>query len=251
MARRVGGSLVHQGAGYRGLGGSSAGYNPLTQLGTLGALWDFSLGVTTVSGGVDSILDQTGRGNTLTAPAAGNRPAYSAADADFNSQPTGTGDGTDDGVRKAAISLGSAFAPGTVILVCKAVTSTSGDAYFSMGVNSTIIRENGAGGQLEVIQGTGSDLTVTTFQARAHALAVVFNGSTSQIYIDGAAEGAAVAYTGTTADGVSIGLFSRSDNTAIAPANVKIAFAAVSMTALSVAQIAAFGTYSRTRFGTP
>lgn len=242
---------LSRGLGVRTSGRGSAGYNPLTQLGTLGALWDFSQGVTTVTGELDSILDQTGRGNTLTAPAAANRPVYSAADADFNSQGAATGDGTNDGIRKAAISLGGAFAPGTVILVCKAVTSTSSDAYFSMGANSTLIRENAGAGQLEIVQGTGSDLTVTTFQARAHALAVVFNGSTSQIYIDGAAEGAAVAYTGTTADGSAIGLFSRSDSPVIVPANVKIAFAAISMTALSAAEVAAFGTYSRGRFGTP
>jgi hypothetical protein len=173
------------------------------------------------------------------------------SDADFNGQPTGTGDGTTDYLRKAAISLDGAFAPGTLILVCKAVTSTSSDVYLSMGVNSTLVRENGGAGQLEIVQGTGSDLTVTTFQARAHALAVVFNGATSQIYIDGVAEGAAVAYTGTTADGTSVGLFARSDAGPVVPANVKIAFAAISMTALTAADMAAFGAYSRTRFGTP
>ena len=228
-----------------------AAYNPLTQLGTLGALWDFSVGVTPVSGGVDSILDQTGRGNTLTAPAAANRPAYTVSDADFNGQSTGTGDGASDGIRKAAISLGGAFAPGAIILVCKAVTSAVSDVYLSMGVNSTLIRENTIGGQLEVVQGTGSDLTVTTFQARAHVLGVVFNGANSQIYIDGVAEGAAVAYTGTTADGASIGLFSRSDSPVINSANVKIAFAAISLSTLSAADMAAFAAYSRTRFGTP
>lgn len=252
MARGIGGSLSRQESGIHRLsGGGSSAYNPLTELGTLGALWDFSAGVTPVSGEVDSIADQTGRGNTLTAPAAINRPAYTVSDADFNGNGTGTGNGTNDGIRKAAISLGGTFAPGSVILVCKAVTSTSSDAYFSMGLNSTLIRENTVGGQLEVVQGTGSDLTVTTFLARAHVIGVVFNGSTSQIYVDGAAEGAAVAYTGTTADGVAIGLFSRSDAPTSVPANVKIAFAAISLTALSAAQMAAFGTYSRTRFGTP
>lgn len=227
-------------------------YSPLNELGTLGALWDFSVGVTPVSGGVDSILDQTGRGNTLTAPAATNRPTYTVSDADFNGQSTGTGDGTDDGIRKAAISLGGAFAPGTIILVCKAVTSTAGDAYFSMGVNSSLIRENAGTGVLETLQGTGSRVTSTAFLTRAHVIAYVANGATVQQYVDGAAQGAPVAYTGSTADGSSIGLFSRSDAPTIVPANVKIAFAAISLTALTAQQMSDFAVeYSRPRFGTP
>ncbi len=231
--------------------GGGVAYNPLTALGVLGALWDFSVGVTPVSGGVDSILDQTGRGNTLTAPAATNRPAHTVSDADFNGNGTGTGDGTNDGIRKAAISLGGTFAPGSVILVCKAVTSTPGDAYLSLGVNSTLLRENNAFGNLETHQGTGLQVTTTRVLLRAHAIAFVADGANIQQYVDGVAQGAPTAYTGTTADGSSIGLFSRSDNPVLSPANVKIAFAAISLTALSAAQMAAFGAYSRARFGTP
>lgn len=227
------------------------GYNPLAELGALGALWDFSVGVTPVSGEVDSIADQTGRGNTLTAPAAINRPVYTVSDADFNGNGTGTGDGTNDGIRRAAVSLGGAFAPGAIILVCKAVTATPGDAYFSMGVNSSLIRENAGTGVLETLQGTGSRVTSTAFLSRAHVIAYVADGANIQQYVDGAAQGAPIAYTGSTADGSSIGLFSRSDNPVLSPANVKIAFAAISLTALTAAQMSAFGAYSRARFGTP
>ena len=226
------------------------GYNPLDELGTLGALWDFSVGVTDVGGGVDSILDQTGRGNTLTAPAAGNRPTYTVSDADFNGQSTGTGDGTDDGIRKASISMGGAFAPGTMILVAKQVTNTVSDAMMSVGANSSLIRE-AAAGTMQAIQGTGGQVTTTAFLARAHVIAFVANGATIQLYVDGVAEGAAVAYTGSTVDGSTVGLFSRSDSPGALPSNCKIAFAAISLTALSAAQMAAFGDYSRARFGTP
>lgn len=226
-------------------------YNPLLDLGVLGALWDFSAGVTPIAGGVDSILDQTGRGNTLSAPAAANRPAYTAADADFNGQASGTGDGANDGIRRAAISMGAAFSPGTVILVCKSVVATAGDTYMSMNLGSTMIRENSVAGVLETLQGTGVRVTSTAFLTRAHVIAMVADGANIQQYVDGVAQGATAAYTGTTADGSPIGLFSRSDNPVISSANVKIAFAAISLTALTAAQMAAFGTYSRGRFGTP
>lgn len=226
-------------------------YNPLTRLGNLGALWDFSKDVSVVLGNVDSVADQTGRGNTVSAPAAVNRPVYTAADADFAGQGTGTGDGVNDGLRRPAISMGAAFSPGTIIMVAKAVTSTAGDAYLSLGVNSTLLRENNALGNLETIQGTGVQVTTTRVLLRAHAIAYVCNGATIQQYIDGVPEGVAVAYVGATADGSSVGLFSRSDNPVLSPANVKIAFAAISMTALSASEMAAFGAYSRARFGTP
>lgn len=234
--------------GFRGVGG--AAYNYRTALGTLVAAWDFALGVSEVSGGVDSILDQSGRGNTLTAPAATNRPTYNTSDADFNGQPCGQGDGTDDGIRKAAISMGGAFAPGTVIAVAKMVTNTSGDTWFSLGTTNTMIRENTAN-RVEVLQGTGVRVSTTTFAARAHVVGLVADGSNLQLYIDGVAEGASTAYTGTTADGSSVGLFSRSDSPAITPANCKIAFAAISLTALSPQQMADFAKYARARWGTP
>lgn len=224
------------------------GYSYLTQLGSLVAAWDFALGVTPVSGGVDSILDQSGRGNTLTAPAAANRPTYNAADADFNGQPCGEGNGTAHYLRDTAISMGAAFAPGTVILVAKMVTNTSSDAWFSMAVNSTLIRESTVN-RIETIQGTGSRTTTTTFAARAHVIALTVDGSNLQQYVDGVAEGAPAAYTGTTADGSATALFARSDG--VVPANCKIAFAAITLTALTAQQHADFATYARARWGTP
>lgn len=246
--RRLGAGPNRRGGCFRVA--SRRAYNPLLDLGPLGALWDFSAGVTPILGGVDSILDQSGRGNTLSAPAALNRPAYSVSDADFNSQGSATGDGIDDGVRRAAISMGAAFSPGTMILVAKMVTNISGRAWMSVGVNSSLLRESTVG-RLETIQATGVQTTTTTFLARAHVVAMVCDGSTIQQYIDGVPEGAPVAYVGATADGVSVGLFSRSDATVIAPANCKLAYAAISMAALTAAQMAAFGGYSRGRFGTP
>jgi hypothetical protein len=235
--------------GFRGIGGG-ASYNYLTQLGSLVAAWDFALGVTPVSGGVDSILDQSGRGNTLTAPAATNRPTYNVSDADFNGQPCGVGDGTDDGIRKASISMGAAFAPGTTIVVGKIVSTVAGRTWLSVGTTSTMVRENTAS-LMECIQGTGVRVSSTTFSARAHVIGLVSDGSNVQLYVDGAAQGAPAAYSGTTADGSSVGLFSRSDSPAITPASCKIAFTAITLTALSAQQMADFATYARARWGTP
>lgn len=246
--RRLGAGPNRRGGCFRVA--SRRAYNPLLDLGVLGALWDLSVGVTTVAGALDSIQDLA-RSNVLTAPAAVNRPTYNASDPDFNGQACGVGDGANDGIRRAAISMGAAFSPGTIIVVAKAVTSTAGDAYLSLGVNSTLMRENNALGKLETIQGSGVQVTTTAVLTRAHVVAYVVNGATIQQYVDGAPQGAPVAYVGGTADGSSVGLFSRSDNPVLSPANVKIAFAAISMTALTAAQMAAFGTYSRGRFGTP
>lgn len=233
--------------GFRGFGGDSR-YDYRTSLGTLVAAWDFALGVTEVSGAVDSILDQSGRGNTLGAPAAANRPAYTASDADFNNQPSATGDGTDDFLRDTAIDMGAAFAPGTIIVVAKIVSAGASEPLFSMNVNSTLVRDTGTG-TIQAIQGSGGKSTTTGFTAQAHVFGMVADGSTIQLYVDGVAEGTTAAYTGTTADGSAVSLFARSDGAA--PENCKIAFASISLTALSPAQMADFATYARARWGTP
>lgn len=235
--------------GFRGIG-SIPRYDYRTALGTLVAAWDFALGVSEVSGGVDSILDQSGRGNTLSAPAAANRPTYNTSDADFNGQPCGQGDGTDDGIRKASISMGAAFAPGTTLVVGKIVSSVAGRTWLSLGTTNTMVREN-AGNLMEALQGTAVRVSTTTFAARAHVIGLVSDGSSVQLYVDGTAQGTSTAYTGTTADGSSVGLFSRSDSPAITPASCKIAFAAISLSALTPQQMADFATYARARWGTP
>ena len=233
--------------GFRGVGG--AAYNYLTRLGTLVAAWDFAIGVTPVSGGVDSILDQSGRGNTLTAPAAANRPTYNTSDSDFNGQPSATGDGTNDWLRNTSISMGAAFGPGSVILVGKTVTTTANESWLSIATtNATNVRDAGAN-VMQAVQGTGTKTTTTTFAARAHVLGVVVDGSSIQLYVDGVAEGTSAAYTGATADGSAVSLFARSDG--VVQSNSKIAFAAISLTALSAQQMADFATYARARWGTP
>lgn len=237
----------HRRAGFRGVGGANP-YNYLTALGNLVAAWDFARDVTPVLGGVDSILDQSGRGNTLSAPGAGNRPTYNTSDPDFNGQPSATGDGTDDYLRDTAINMGAALSPGTVILVGKTVTTTANEPWLSINTNATLVRDAGANA-IQAVQGTGSKTTTTTFAARAHVLGVVLDGSSLQLYVDGVAEGTSAAYTGTTADGTAVSLFARSDG--VVPANCSLAFAAISLTALSPQQMADFATYSRARWSTP
>lgn len=228
-------------------GGDDPKYSYLTGLGSLVAAWDFALGVTPVSGGVDSILDQSGRGNTLSAPAAANRPTYNASDADFNGQPCGEGNGTAHYLRDTAISMGAAWSPGSLIIVAKMVTNTSNEAWLSLSI-ATQIRESTTN-RVNVVTGTGSFTTTTTFNTRAHVLGVSAAGSSFQVYVDGVAEGSPTAYTGTVADASPVALFARSDS--IVPANVKIAFAAVSLTVLTAQQHADFATYARARWGTP
>lgn len=236
----------HRRTGFRGVGGVNP-YNYLTALGNLVAAWDFARDVTPVLGGVDSILDQSGRGNTLTAPAAGNRPGYNVADADFNNQPCGVGDGTDDYLRNTAISMGAAWSPGSLLIVAKMVTNTSNEAWLSLST-ATQIRESTTN-RVNCLTGTGSFTTTTTFNARAHVVGFSANGSSFQTYVDGVAEGSPVAYTGTVADASAVALFARSDS--VVPANVKIAFAAITLTELSATQHANFATYARARWGTP
>lgn len=225
-----------------------AGYNYLTRLGVLVAAWDFALGVTDVGGVVDSILDQSGRGNTLTAPGAASRPVYVGADAEFNHQPVGQGDGVNDTLRTAAISMGAAFAPGSIIVVGKIVTVGASKPWMSMATSTTLLRDTGTG-TIQGVQGTGSKATTTACAAAAHVVGMTVSGSYLQMYVDGLPEGTAAAYTGSTADGSAASLFNRSDSAV--PAAVKIAFAAITLTELSAQQMADFATYARARWGTP
>jgi len=225
-------------------------YDYLNRLGNLVACWDFAVGVTedTEDGGVASIADLSGRGNTLTAPGASNRPAYTPSNANFNGQPTGTGDGTDDSLLRSVMSFGAALGPASVLVVGKIEGSVVGEPFLSYRVNDVLVRE-GASQRVETFFMTGSRVTTTGVQARAHVIAEVADGSNLSLYVDGAQDGASTPYTGTVADGGALRLFARSDG--FGPANVTIAFAAISLSAWTPQQVADFGAYARVRWGTP
>lgn len=241
--------------GYRGIGsgggGAAPAYDYMTGLGTLSMVHDFAVGVdsTTTPGFITSITDRTANGNTLTALGAGvTLPAYVAASANFNSQPTGLGDGVDDSLRRAATTLGGTFAPGTMILVAKLAANVNGR-------NAQTLGNAGMRGTESTLARIGSVLGATTingatsFLTAAHVLMAITDGATLSRYVDGVADGAPAAAATTVASGGAFGLFSAAS--AAGYSNVEIAFSAVSLTALSAGQMAAFVAYAQGRWGTP
>lgn len=234
--------------GVADFGGRSGGYNYLTRLGTLVAAHDFALGVSSSGGVIDSIADQSGNGNTLTA-AGGVRPLINAADAQFNNQPTAEFDGVDDVLRIASATLGGTWGPGFIACVCRLVTNVNGDVVQSLNttgarhVESTTSRVASNFGATTVV-------SAESFTTGAHLLVSVADGTNLVRYVDGVASGTPAAFTGTVASGTAYALGATSAGTA-GFSNVKIALALVGRSALTAQQVADFGAYCRTRFGTP
>lgn len=235
-----------------GPGGSATSntllYDYLVGLGTTVMIADMAEDVTTVSGAIDSMLDQSPRANNLTAPGAGNRPTYTASDSQFNNQPSGTGDGVDDSLIKAVMSMGGTF-QGTQIVVGRLVVNTGGRPWMSMGVNECNTRDSTLNRMEAFFKVTTPGATTTTFNGAAHVMMTVSDGTDVRYYIDGAAQGTPAAIGGTVADGLAFRIFARSDG--LSPANAKMAFAGMSRTPITAAAAADFGQYSRERFGTP
>jgi len=225
-------------------------YDYLVGLGSCAIVHDMAEGVTVVSGGIDAQLDQTANGNAITAATATVRPVYTASDAGFNGQPTGTGDGVDDVLRIASATLGAAtIGPGALIAVCKMVVNVNGRTAQCYGTGGTPWRHNESPASRLATTFGGTVVTdSTSFTTRARALISVADGAQLVRYVDGSAIGTPAAYVATLATGLAYTIFSFASPTSYS--NMTFAFAAMTRTGLTAAQAADFGQYSRERWGT-
>lgn len=211
---------------------------------------DLGVGVTTADTGttVDQIADQSGRSNTLSAAAQANRPAYTAADSQFNNQPTATFDGTDDWLRDTTLSTGGVVSTGTLLTVMRLVSNVNGRVCVS--VNNTAARHlESTTARITASWGASTLVGNTSFLTAAHTMMSIADGSMLNRYIDGVAEGVPTAFVGTVADGGALALGGASNGSVFS--NVKIAFNAFLRVALSARQIADWTEYATWRWGTP
>lgn len=234
--------------GVADFGGRSGGYNYLTSLGVLCMAHDFALGVSSSGGVIDSIADQSGNGNTLTA-AGGARPLLNAADAQFNNQPCAEFDGVDDVLRIASATLGGTWGPGWLAVVCRLVANVNGDVVQSIA-NTSARHAESTTSRVASNFGATTVIDSTSFTTGAHLIVSVADGTNLVRYIDGTASGTPSAYTGTIATGAAYALGATSSGAA-GFSKVKIALALVGRSALTAQQAALLGDYCRTRFGTP
>lgn len=224
-------------------------YDYLTALGTVAIAHDMAEDVTVVTGEIDSMLDQGPNSNTIAAPTSNKRPAYAATDAAFNSQPTGTGDGIDDTLRIAAATTGGTVGPGALVMVGKLDVNTNGRVCMAYAGGGTAWK-HAESTTSRVTSGLGASTVIesTSFTTAARCLISVADGTNVVRYVNGAAAGTPVAYTGTLATGQNHGLFAFSNDSLWS--HVIIAFAMLLRSAPSAAQAADFGQYSRERWGT-
>jgi hypothetical protein len=226
----------------------ASGYNYMTSLGTLAMVHDFAFGVTSSGGFIDSITDRTGNPNTLTAAGA-VRPAFNAADVNFNNQPCAQFDGVDDVLRIASATLGGSLGPGFLGVVFRIVANVNGDVVQSYN-NASFRHSELTASRVQsnfnpaVIAGTENFVTTT------HVLLTTCDGANMTRYVDGALSGAPLPFVGSSASGSPYGLGATSSGGA-GWSSVKIALAIVGRSAITAQQADDFATYCSGRFGTP
>lgn len=111
---------------------------------------------------VDSILSTTGTGNEIAAPAASNRPAYSASDAGFNDQPAASGDGSSDYLRDAAYSFGGNPSAWALFDVTRIDGFSAGEAFAQYSQGGVAVRLRMNTGPVAQLTGSGTGIVTST-----------------------------------------------------------------------------------------
>lgn len=208
--------------------------------------WDLATGVTLTDGDttVDAINDRMGN-NNISAPASTNRPAYSSSDADFNSQPSMTFDGTDDYLAKAAFSWGSSVTAFTLLLVQKLITNTNGRRAFSYGTAHILMTQTTTNRYTWNVAGT--NVTPGTAMNASQSMVATYDQSNINIYSNNSLVGGPTAETDSIVDSLDFAI--GSTTTGSFPSNFKTPLFGFVKRAMSSDELADFDAYVSWRFG--
>lgn len=243
MTRRPGVGAARR-VGFRGVGGGAAAAWTPARLTTLRGWYRADLGVTLVGSDVDAWADQSGIGNNLVAPAAGNRPLYEAAG--FGSRPSVLFDGTLEFLRDATFSWGASVGAYTVAIIGESVSSTTGEYLWAYDTSiraeqtaATKFRHRGPGA---VVADSASNNTV------AGCWVFTWSGTQQQTYRGSASEvGPTANANAGPADGAAFSL--ASTTTGGAYCNVRIAEVIVQRARITSDELTALAAYSLARYG--
>lgn len=149
---------------------------------------DLSVGVTTSSGKVTSIVDQSGLGNTISALGGATGLTYTASDSQFNGRGSVTFNGTNDGLTAngaAASFSGSSKPMYAIVIIREVVTSNPAPFWCFSGATNGLWRfQGGAAANWSIVRRndantlTSSVTSVTTPNTtQSHMLEVTWDGS--------------------------------------------------------------------------
>lgn len=158
---------------------------------TSGLLLDYDVAdAALVSGGVDSLTPSAGSmagdANTVLYY-QWSRPTYTASDADFNSKPSASAVNVAAALYSAAFTVPIAQ-PSTWYLVAR-VYSGANNMYWRLKAtgslsNSAGLYTSGAGDPVSIKATSNTSELTTTCPAGVHAIANVYDGASSAMYID-------------------------------------------------------------------
>lgn len=238
--RRSGG----RGAGRRGGGGGLAWSPSASTLTNLRGWYRADLGITLVGADVDAWADQSGIGNHLTAPGAGNRPLYVASDATLGSRPVVETDGVAEYLTKAAFSWGAAFSAFTFSFIGYGVTHTSLDGYGGYLSGGGIRFRQNATTKMQTVTPDGGGSDSTTNDSVPSLWTLSWDGANAVFYRGGAQESTSADATASVADGAGfyVGAFSTF-------ANARFAEMILMRAAITAPQLANLQAYKIARYG--
>ena len=148
---------------------------------------------------VTTWLDQSGNGNDLTQATADKKPTYKISI--VNGKPVVRFDGIDDFLKATAFTL---IQPEHVFLVIKVIVGSLSDYYFDGNTQDDMAAlQRNVGANFTQFAG-GFGVTVTLGTTNFRIVNALYNGATSSVSLDGAADNVADAGSN-SADGLSLG----------------------------------------------
>lgn len=212
-------------------------------------VWDLAEDVTLVGSDIDSIGDQ-GSVGTMAAAASGNRPAHSASDSDFSSEPTAAFDGGTEYLRVVAASMGGSlayYAPGACARIITGVGNN--DRLIDYNNRDNVRCSVGSGVPYLTISATHSVSAVNVRDSTRTILGVATYGGAQSIYVSGTQEAATTNPTSGPPDGLVLALGGSTSGTLTMPVRVSLVVLGVSSDSVSSRAALDLEAYCAWRFG--
>jgi hypothetical protein len=196
---------------------------------------------------VTGVTDRSGHGNALTIT-TGTSPAYNAADAGFNDEPTIQADGGTEWMACAAFDMGASVSELAMLFVAEVDGGSANDRFCSYGSVALLRWVTGPDPQM-LISGTGGgNAQTTTPMTGPHLIGGDWvSGGNIRSIINGAVEGTTANTRAAAADDSTLALFAATDGAASAAASV--AYAVVLNVATPAGYLADLHAYCQWRFG--
>ena len=221
---------------------SARRFSPL-DIPNLVAWYRADLGITLNGADVSDWADQSGNGNHISQATAANQPLFNASDVDFNNNSSVEGDGVSELLRRTAFVTGAIPQPNTLVIVYKMDDNVGVQNLCNSGTASARQALFAVDTDFRMFASTAQ--SIHTADTNTHTLIGLFNGASSNSWLDGVAGTPA----GTVGTEAMNGLTLFANDISLAWVNGKIAEFAVYDRDLTNAEKNPFGNYAADRYG--